>query len=130
MRLSPLLLHIFLILLLTAQKAACKQKTDHLESVVDGIFASVALLQSLKEVDSKVDLLRLLTLTIEVLGDKAEPYLHRIATTLPAVSLYYSADLSGSCLASFIEACLWSTASLCLMLATCSTAEGSTAYLV
>lgn len=55
--------------------------------MVEGIFASVELLQSLQEVDSKVDLLKLLTLTIEVVGDKAEPFLNRIATTLPSVSL-------------------------------------------
>lgn len=67
------------------QKADCKQRTDHLESLVEGIFASVELLQYLKEVDSKVDLLKLLTLTIEVVGDKAEPFLSRIASTLPAV---------------------------------------------
>ena len=70
---------------LLLQKSACKEKTDHLEAVVEGIFASVELLQTLQEVDSKVDLLKLLTLTIEVVGDKAEPFLHRIASTLPLV---------------------------------------------
>lgn len=67
------------------QKAACKRKTDHLEQHVGSIFRSIQLLESLVEVDSKVDLLKLLTLTIEVVGDKAEPYLHEIASTLPPV---------------------------------------------
>ena len=53
---------------------------------MEGIFGSIELLQHLKEVDSKVDLLKLLTLTIEIVGDRAEPFLNRIASTLPAVS--------------------------------------------